>query len=62
MNQALSPKDPKYLYIRRTPHPVIVVYEEYKRTLIYSFLSHIVTITGWGVHLDLAYTGRKLGV
>ena len=32
------------------PHPVIVVYKEYKRTLI-AVLSLIVTITGRGGHL-----------
>ena len=33
------------------PPPVIVVYKEYKRTLIQSLLSPIMTITGWGLHL-----------
>ena len=35
-------------FFRMTPHPVIVVQEEYKRSVLQSLLSVVVTIAGWG--------------
>ena len=35
------------------PHPLIVVYKEYIRTLICSPLPLVVTISGWGPNLRL---------
>ena len=51
-------------FFRRTPHPVITVRQEYKRTPIQSLLSLIVTITGKGVLLlgRNSLYGWRLGV
>ena len=46
--------------IRRSSHPVIVVYQEYTRTLIYSLLS-MFSITGWGVHLTQVWVCELRG-
>ena len=46
------------LYVRRTPHPVIVSIRDtsnYIRVLLYSYYT---SITGWGVHLS--YMGDYL--
>ena len=37
--------------VRRTPHAVMVVFSEYRRTSLQSRLSFIVFIIGWGIHL-----------
>ena len=58
MIRIIRPKD--YVYLRRTPHPVIVTRRHDKDYIRVLFYSYYTTITGWGVLLMYTHYGFLL--